>query len=289
MKVKDAIEHILLFGKEYKVRTITDSKNILIMIRDKFAEKCVVDLSTLDLAPFLKSKLGLNDKLLNGYLRRTKSLWNSNYDARYASNQVASLKWERHTNNTLRNLFNSRRFNPKRVLELGCGSGRDAIFMAQKGCDVTAVDISPIAIEIATKRAEMKGVKCSFVVNNIFDLKLKKKSFDLILDNGCFHHVPFLLHGSYVKMILELLIARGYFYLLCHNPNPYPINYLSSYLGPTLTKTVNYLFNGVAESYFTEKEIRMIFSDRFKICRISTVYNDQNKPFDYLECLMKKF
>ena len=47
-----------------------------------------------------------------------------------------------------------------KVLELGCGTGTDAIWLAKNGFEVTAVDVSDIAISIAEKSAKKSGVKC---------------------------------------------------------------------------------------------------------------------------------
>src|SRR5262249_20828667 len=47
---------------------------------------------------------------------------------------------------------------PGRVLELGCGMGIDAVYLAPQGFDVTAVDASPLAVEQARARARTAGV-----------------------------------------------------------------------------------------------------------------------------------
>jgi 2-polyprenyl-3-methyl-5-hydroxy-6-metoxy-1,4-benzoquinol methylase len=49
--------------------------------------------------------------------------------------------------------------HPCRAVELGCGSGNDAIFLASRGFDVTAIDIAPTALSLAKKKAQDAGVK----------------------------------------------------------------------------------------------------------------------------------
>ncbi len=50
----------------------------------------------------------------------------------------------------------------KRVLEVGCGTGRTACYLAEQGCDVTAIDIRPEMISKAKIRAEKQGVRVNF-------------------------------------------------------------------------------------------------------------------------------
>lgn len=65
------------------------------------------------------------------------------------------------------------------ILEIGCGNGRDSIFMAEKGYNVTSIDVAPQAIKSAKKRA--KGIKnVIFEVGDAEELKYKDKSFDAV-------------------------------------------------------------------------------------------------------------
>ena len=60
------------------------------------------------------------------------------------------------------------RLRPQTVLEIGCGSGADAIALAKRRFEVTAVDCSPIAIERARLRAEQHDAVLRFVLDDIF-------------------------------------------------------------------------------------------------------------------------
>jgi SAM-dependent methyltransferase len=81
----------------------------------------------------------------------------------------------------------SQSIKPKNSLEIGCGSSDNSIWLAKQGIDVTAVDISPIAIEDAQHRAAAAGVKINFQIIDILKDELPKGPFDLIFDRGCFH------------------------------------------------------------------------------------------------------
>jgi methyl halide transferase len=70
------------------------------------------------------------------------------------------------------------------AIDLGCGTGADAILLAKAGFDVTAVEISPIALERARARAERDGASVHFVLDDVFDYADKAGKFDLVYDAG---------------------------------------------------------------------------------------------------------
>jgi SAM-dependent methyltransferase len=67
--------------------------------------------------------------------------------------------------------------SPGRVLELGCGHGRNATYLAGLGCGVDAVDLSAQAIEWAQKRAKSAGVSVEFQCCPIFDATFAAGSY----------------------------------------------------------------------------------------------------------------
>jgi SAM-dependent methyltransferase len=76
-----------------------------------------------------------------------------------------------------------------RALDLGCGTGRDAVYLAQQGWSVTAVDAVPNALGAARRRSERAGAEVDFRrgdVTRLEDLGLDP-GYDLVLDRGCFH------------------------------------------------------------------------------------------------------
>jgi len=83
------------------------------------------------------------------------------------------------------------------LLDLGCGQGRDSIFLASLGYQVTAVDSSKVGINQMIKKAQTMGLEIDGIVNDIQNLKLQRK-FDVIL-------FDMLLHGFEDSTQLELL------------------------------------------------------------------------------------
>lgn len=72
-----------------------------------------------------------------------------------------------------------------KVLSLAEGEGRNAIFLALQGYDVTAVDASKIGLEKAQKLAEEKGVKITTILANLEDFEIQPESWDGIVSIFC--------------------------------------------------------------------------------------------------------
>jgi len=107
---------------------------------------------------------------------------------------------------------------PGRAIDLGCGSGRNAIFLARQGFSVEAVDYSKTAIAWAQDRVAEAGVDVSLRCENVFDLKLGAGSYDLVYDSGCFHHIAPHRRDSYVELVVNALKPGGWFGLTCFRP-----------------------------------------------------------------------
>jgi SAM-dependent methyltransferase len=78
----------------------------------------------------------------------------------------------------------------RRVLEYGCGPGSYAFFLAERGAQVTGIDISEVAIEQAAARAQNEALhRCDFQVMNAEALTFAADSFDLVCGTGILHHL----------------------------------------------------------------------------------------------------
>jgi tellurite methyltransferase len=73
-----------------------------------------------------------------------------------------------------------------RVLDVGCGEGRNSIFLAEKGFTVEAFDLSEAGIEKAKRIAKAKGVSVNFFVCNLGEY-IFEHDFDVILSHGVLH------------------------------------------------------------------------------------------------------
>ncbi len=100
---------------------------------------------------------------------------------------------------------------PGRALDLGCGTGTNAITLARHGWQVTAIDFVPRAIQIARSKAKKAGVAVDLSVGDVTSLRQLSGPFDLALDIGCFHGVDD--RPAYLSS-LELLTTPGGHWLM---------------------------------------------------------------------------
>jgi len=76
------------------------------------------------------------------------------------------------------------------VLEIGCGTGTNSIWLAEQGFDVIGLDLSAEAVAIARRHADKKGTACRFVCGDFLDCDLEKESCFFLFDRGCLHSMP---------------------------------------------------------------------------------------------------
>lgn len=105
------------------------------------------------------------------------------------------------------------RLEPGRALDLGCGAGRNAIYLAGQGFSVDGVDLAPAAIAWAEERARDAGVEVRFRCGDAF--ALDGGPYDLIYDSGCFHHLPPHRRVSYLRLVERALNPGGHLGLTC--------------------------------------------------------------------------
>lgn len=84
------------------------------------------------------------------------------------------------------------RWKGKKVLEVGCGLGTDAVNFARAGADYHAIDLSDASLELARKRFEVFGLKGDLRPYNAEQLSeaFEPESFDLVYSFGVIHHTP---------------------------------------------------------------------------------------------------
>lgn len=69
-----------------------------------------------------------------------------------------------------------------RALDIACGKGRNALFLAGQGFDVVAIDISAVALEEGRRRAREKSLSISWQQSDLEPIRLPENSFDLVIN-----------------------------------------------------------------------------------------------------------
>ena len=81
----------------------------------------------------------------------------------------------------------SGRVKPGPTLEIGAGTGTNAIWMAERGFDVLGVDLVPLAVERARTKMEGRGLSCRFAALDFLAATPMDGPFHFVFDRGCFH------------------------------------------------------------------------------------------------------
>ena len=149
--------------------------------------------------------------------------------------------------------FGAGHITPGKVLELGCGGGRNAVYMARQGCSVDAVDISQAAIDWGMERARKHEAEVNFSLGNIFEMNLEPGSCDLIYDSGCFHHIYPHRRASFLELVNRTLKPGGHFGLVC---------FAAGAMGAEISDWEVYRQRSLRGGLgFTEDKLKRFFSD----------------------------
>jgi SAM-dependent methyltransferase len=123
--------------------------------------------------------------------------------------------WVGQARSELVKLVESGDLQPGRAIDLGCGEGDNAIFLAQHGFQVTAVDFSPAAIAKARAKVRAAGTDVDFVIDDLTRLARIEGKFDLLVDYGTFDDLSTKDRAAYVDQVASLAKPGARFLLWC--------------------------------------------------------------------------
>ena len=101
------------------------------------------------------------------------------------------------------------------VLDCGCGTGENTLFLAEKGCTVTGIDFLDKPIEKAKHKAAERKLAATFLVKDALTLKDWSERFDNVIDSGLFHVFNDDDRQTYVAGVATVIKPGGKLFLLC--------------------------------------------------------------------------
>jgi 2-polyprenyl-3-methyl-5-hydroxy-6-metoxy-1,4-benzoquinol methylase len=290
MTTKELVGRLVEFGRANSVESLIAAAPYLEALGEEFGEREARSVTARDLHDFHRDVgAELSETVASG-LKRKSLRWEAIYSSR-SQQLLGCLPWESERPvRALTELFERPGFQPLRVLELGCGDGVNAVFMASRGCAVTAVDVSPTALAMAREKQREAGVEIELVEGDVFELELTPEPYDFVFDRGMLHHLQVFQFEDYKHLVAERLAPDGLFHLICHHVSTRPTVVLDGMYGGALGKLLGFLTGPLQETGcgFTEDELREIFSDRFEFESIELIDDDNNRPFRFESALMRR-
>ncbi len=101
------------------------------------------------------------------------------------------------------------------VLDLGCGTGEHALYLAGRGHEVVGIDLAPRAIELARAKAQGRGLSVTFLVWDALRAHELGRTFETALDVGLFHSLDDQERSSYGRSLRPTLAPGGRAFVLC--------------------------------------------------------------------------
>lgn len=146
------------------------------------------------------------------------------------------------------------------VLDCGCGTGENALMLADRGMDVLGIDVAPTAIGRARDKAVEREQHAEWVVGDVLALDQLGRTFATVIDSCLFHVLDDEERSRYAASLASVLELNGVLHLLCmseHTPGDE---------GPRRV---------------TQDEIRAIFADGWEIDRIEPARIDVKPDFPF--------
>jgi len=151
-----------------------------------------------------------------------------------------------------------------RVLDLGCGNGRHAVYFAREGFQAAGIDLSPQAVEWARDWAQRENLDIDFRVAGIEQNPFEDGSFDAVVSHGVLDHVPMETARKAAEEVRRVLKPGGLFYcdLRCADDFEYGIG---EQVAPNTFVVSSGYEEGLVQHFFTESDTVALFDGLFRI------------------------
>jgi cyclopropane fatty-acyl-phospholipid synthase-like methyltransferase len=203
-------------------------------------------------------------------------------DRIYKNMPLEKIPWNSETPpETLVELVEGGKVKPCKMIDLGCGAGNYAIYLAGRGFEVIGIDNSPAAIRIAQENANKKGVTGTFLVADVLgDLDEVKEPFDFAYDWELLHHIFPEKRKKYVENVRRILNPGGKYFSVCfHEKDPQfggSGKYRKTSLGTILYFSSEDELRDLFEPYFFIEELKvMAISGKFAPHLVNYVFMER--------------
>jgi SAM-dependent methyltransferase len=132
------------------------------------------------------------------------------WDRRYAGRE---LIWTSHANRFL--VDETKALEPGRALDIACGEGRNAIWLAERGWRVTGVDFSKVGLEKARTLADERGVHARWIAADLVDYEPEPEAFELVL--AFYLQVAAGQRRLILRSVVEGLAPAGVLLVVAHD------------------------------------------------------------------------
>jgi SAM-dependent methyltransferase len=155
-----------------------------------------------------------------------------------------------------------KQIEPGRAIDLGCGAGNLSVWLAGRGFEVTGIDFSEGALNLARKLAEEKGLTCTFLARDLLgDLSDLDGKFDFACDWELLHHVLPDDRPRYLENVQRLLRPGGRYLSACFSESD------PGFGGEGKVRTTRL---GTELYFSSEEELRELYKRNFSILQLET-------------------
>jgi SAM-dependent methyltransferase len=168
--------------------------------------------------------------------------------------------------------------NVRRVLDLGCGNGRHAIYFAREGFDASGIDISPTAIDWARDWATRERLDIDFRVGTITDLPFADGVFDVAVSHGVLDHIAMPEAMAAIGEVARVLRPAGLLYIDLKSADDCEFG-LGEPAGKNTFVVPHGFEKGLVQHFFSLDEIHELMDGKFRPLYIET--HDQRLAPDY--------
>jgi SAM-dependent methyltransferase len=101
------------------------------------------------------------------------------------------------------------------VLDVGCGTGENILYLAARGLSAAGIDGAPTAISKARAKAKRRGLTVDFEVADALNLSIPRRQFDTVIDSGLFHVFSDEDRPRFRDSIGRVIRPGGTYFLMC--------------------------------------------------------------------------